>query len=214
MTMPARKARAGADYAQAQRQGERRSNDEIVAKALTLINPPDHQREACGANVASRISLIKKYAKGLRLRPGPRQLKEQLARYLRTLRTTKANFGRLPWRYRYRDKDFLVQLNAEIEQIEADHQAYRVPPGSKRRDLIAMAAVQIAAELLRPETYHRPGRDSRPPLTIDGPWHQLCKLFYKVAGGGPDSDRVWTYMRAIKSAKTLPRRMRLHHLTF
>jgi hypothetical protein len=53
MTMPARKARARAECAQAQQQGERRSNDEIVAAALTLINPPDDQREACRAEVAS-----------------------------------------------------------------------------------------------------------------------------------------------------------------
>jgi hypothetical protein len=207
--MPARKTRARADHAQAQQQGERRSNDEIVAKALTLINPPDDQREACRAKVACRISLIQQYAQGLRLRPTPRQLREQLARYLLTLQATKTSFDRLPWRYR--DKDFLVQLNAEIEQIKADHEAYRVPPGSKPRDLIAMAAVQCAAELLRPETYHRPGRESRPPLTNNGLWHQLSKLFYQVAGGDPDSDHVWTYMRRIKSAETLPRLMRLRH---
>jgi hypothetical protein len=104
-----------------------------------------------------------------------------------------------------------VKLNAEIEQIKADHEAHRVPRGGKRPDLIAMAAAQCAAELLRPETYHRPGRDSRPPLTNDGPWHQLCNLFYEVAGGDPDSDHMWTYMRRIKSAKTLPRLMRLRH---
>jgi hypothetical protein len=104
-----------------------------------------------------------------------------------------------------------VKLNAEIEQIKADHEAHRVPRGGKRPDLIAMAAAQCAAELLRPETYHRPGRDSRPPLTNDGSWHQLCNLFYEVAGGDPDSDHMWTYMRRIKSAKTLPRLMRLRH---
>jgi hypothetical protein len=64
-------------------------NDEIVAEALTLINPPDDQREACRAKVASRISLIQEYAQGLRPRPTPRQVREQLARYLRTLQATK-----------------------------------------------------------------------------------------------------------------------------
>jgi hypothetical protein len=191
----------------------RRSNDEIMAAALTLIDPPDDQREACRANVASRISLIQQFAEGLPRRPTPRQVKEQLASYLQTLQATKTRFGRLLWRYRERDKDFLVELNAEIEQIEADHEAYRVPPGSKQPDLIAKAAVQCATELLRPEAYHRLGRDSRPPLTNDGPWHQLSNLFYEVAGGDPGSDQVWTYMREIKSAKKLPRRMRIHHLT-
>jgi hypothetical protein len=191
----------------------RRSNDETVAEALTLIDPPDDQREACRAEVASRISLIQQFAEGLPRRPTRRQVKEQLARYLGTLHATKASFGRLPLRYRDRDKDFLVKLNAEIEQIEADHEAYRVPPGSKPPDLIAKAAVQCATELLHPEAYHRLGRGSRPPLTNDGPWHQLSNLFYEVAGGDPDSDQVWTYMREIQSAKKLPRRMRIHHLT-
>jgi hypothetical protein len=72
----------------------RRSNDETVAEALSLIDPPDDQREACRANVASRISLIQQYAQRFRLRPTPRQLKEQLAHCLRTLRATKASFAR------------------------------------------------------------------------------------------------------------------------
>jgi hypothetical protein len=197
MTMPARRTR------------ERRSDDEIMAEALTLINPPDEQREACRAKIASQISLIQHYARGLKLQPTRRQFKEKLARYLRTLHATEASFVYRRWRYR--NKDFLVQLNAEIEQVKADYEAYTVPPGGKRPDLIAMAAVQCATELLRPEAYHRPGRDSRPPLTIDGPWHQLSKLFYEVAGGDSDSDHVLTHMRNIKEAEKLPRLMRLRH---
>jgi hypothetical protein len=188
---------------------ERRSDEEIMADALRLINPPDDEREACRANVASGISSIRQYARKLKKRPQPtaREVKAQLARYLRTLQATKESFVYLPWRYG--SKDFLVQLDAEIEQVKADYEAYRVPPGGKRPNLIARAAVQFATELLRPEAYHRPGRDSRPPLTNEGPWQQLSTLFYEAAGNNPDSAQVWTYMRDIKDAKTLPKRRRL-----
>lgn len=181
-----------------------RSVDEIVTELLGLM--PADQREACRAEVAKNVKLMRDYAHKAR-KSSAREVKHQLGDYLKALRAAraKANLVRCPpWHDQdYRDKEFLTQLDAEIERIKTYYEGIPVRPGGKRPDWIAEAALQCGTKIFAPDAYRRPGPQARPPLTIEGKWHKSVQLFYEAAGG--KNKDIWNYLRRAKAAKGLPR---------
>jgi hypothetical protein len=187
------------------RQQGRSRDDEIVDEALEVINPPANNREECSAEVARYIRGQRRYAQKPHM-PPQGEAKKQLETYLKHLRAAKRSFVR--WIPRVSD-EFLMQLDAEIEQIRQYYKIYcrSVPHGSKQRDRIAQAAVECALMLLLPGERLRDW--ARLPLTTGGAWHRLSVLLYEAATGKPDRHHVLNYMRKFKNSPVFPPRLLL-----
>jgi hypothetical protein len=175
-----------------------RSDEEIVAEALELINPPSGQRETTRSEVLSTIHRVRTFAQGYHCRQSPSEQKEQLELYLKNLRATKRTFVRVGWQP---EGEFLTHLNAEIARIKSayDFRAKTTPKAGKRWDWVALMAT-AGARLSIP--------DQRITLTTGGPWHLLSILFYEAATGKPNCDHVLKYMAVLQDGRAHPEVLR------
>jgi hypothetical protein len=176
-----------------------RSDEEIVAEALELINPPTGQSEATRREIFSNLDRIRVFAQRWNRRQSPSEQKRQLEPYLKNLLATKRTFPRI-W-CQPKHEEFLTHLNSEIERIESTYD-FRVrtrPKASKHWDEIAFRAAAAAGASIPAE---------RLMLTKEGPWHRLSMLFYEAVTGKSDCDHVWKYMTVLRSPCAHPERFR------
>ncbi len=173
-----------------------RTRDQIVDATLAVIAPPADQLEAIRAKVVEHIGALQRFAEA-DIPHG--EFKKRLAEYLRNLRASKRTFVHLPyfWDYSWpKHKQFLTQLDAEIERIQREHDQIKVTKGSKRRDPIADLSVQYAMALLAREL--PPTRWCFSERLTWKAWHQVTALLYEAVTGKPDSEHLLKYVREYK----------------
>jgi hypothetical protein len=168
----------------------RRSDEDIVAEALKLINPPSGQRKASRSEILTNLKHVRAWAQAWVRTPSPSEQEEQLERYLKNLRAAKRTRV-------WSNAEFLTHLNDEIARIKSayDFRVETMPKSGKRWDCIALAA-SAAGLLSIPDGWET--------LTEGGPWHCLSMLFYEAVTGEPNCDRVLKYMAVLKSGRAYP----------
>src|SRR6516164_7411633 len=116
-----------------------RSDEEIVAEALEVINPLSDNRDTTRSDIFSVIDGVR--AVHLYRQPSPGKRKEDLKTYLENLLATKRTFVRGA-----SDEELLKHLDDEIKRIQClyDHEVRMVGKGSKPPDWTAAVAAGMA----------------------------------------------------------------------
>jgi hypothetical protein len=167
-----------------------RSDEEFVAEALELINPPSDNRDTTRNEVVDSIHNLRVIHRCEFFRqPSPGERKERLKTYLKNLQAAKRTIYR---GFQTKDSDeFLRHLDAEIERIKPlyDYEVSKRGRRSKPRDATAALAASMAQGLI----------SGRATLTAHGPWHRLSMLLYEAATGKSNCNKVLYYMTQYKN---------------
>jgi hypothetical protein len=169
--------------------------ESLVERALEIIEPPADQREHVRATLVRFFGPI-----GTKLQQRRSREKEEekaasaaatkgLKSYHQWLLTKQRRLAR----HRWRSEKYVAELEAEIERVRQRRGKYH---GHKPRDRVAQDAVILAAGFLPPE---------QQTLTDGRRWHLLSMLFYEVATGEPNAERVKYYMEKMKQGEIFRR---------
>jgi len=187
----------------------RRSVDDIAEDILNLLNPPEDKKAAVRAEVLDNIDRLKQFARRVRERPTPAKQKQLLKKYLAALNAAKQK--KVPWwspverSEKEEQGAFAAKLDAEIERTKERLENLKVPPGARRLDMDAAAAVQQASLMVSDWVETR----RLPKLTRGNCWHGVAGFLYEASTRRIDcEDLLHTYMRRFKNQR-YPRIMRL-----
>jgi hypothetical protein len=156
-----------------------RAPDDIIDRAVDVIDPETGRRKECGA-------LVQRAAETLRtIEPiiipdsvSPGKARALLREYAEACRRLERAAFALP--FLRPPKEFMILLAQEKERSR--QHAAELPNwrGARRRDHLKLAAAIVAREVL--DAYGK-----KATLTVGGPWFVLASTFYEMATGIPDA---------------------------
>lgn len=160
--------------------------EEIVHRALELIQPPPDRRESCRTEIGARVDLLRSVHHYLGNLPSPGQLREELGDIVRALKKARATLRDVTPASRSltflgSPDEFDAELGRLIRNAEFHREAVHVPSGGRTWDGTKTQAARYADELLR-------SFGTRPPAkTIGGALYSLAAVLYEGGTGIPDA---------------------------